>query len=123
MKLSKYTVLAAVKATFPRVDTDKVRQAFDAYLGRVAQGEKGKETWSVSLREATKKSGVNVKATESRSGTSGLTADAQAFAWSLRAAEAAEADLGSVAPSKTVSDWFAKMETAPTPTPPQQQQQ
>ena len=117
MKLNKYTVLATVKSVFPKADIDLVGKAFNALVGRLANGEKGKETWSLAFDAATKKSGVKAKVTESRSGRSGMTPDLVAFSWAMRATEAAAAGYGSLLPEDEVTEWFAKFEPTPTPAP------
>lgn len=119
MKLNKNTVLATVTSAFPKVDVELVAKAFNALVGRLACGDKGKETWSLAFDAATKKSGVKAKVTESRSGRSGMTPDLIAFSWAMRASEAAVAGYGSLLPDDEVTGWFAKFEPTP-PTPPQQ---
>ena len=118
MKLNKYTVLGTVTAAFPKVDLELVTAAFNALVGRLACGEKGKETWSLTLDAATKKSGVKAKVTESRSGQSRMTPDLVAFSWAMRASEATAAGYGSLLPKDEVRAWFAKFEPQPQPTPP-----
>lgn len=114
MKLNKYTVLATVKTVFAKTNIELVSKAFDALVGRLASGDKGKETWSLAFDAATKKSGVRAKVTESRSGRSGMTPDLVAFSWAMRATEAYAAGYGSLHPEKEVTDWFSKFEPAPT---------
>ena len=115
MKLNKYTVLATVHSTFPKADVELIGKAFNALVGRLAAGEKGKETWSLAFDAATKKSGVRAKITESRSGKSGMTPDLVAFSWAMRATEAYAAGYGSLLPDDEVKDWFMKFEPSLAP--------
>ena len=108
MKANKIAVLNVCANVVKFLDYELLGRAFDSTVARATESEKGKVTYSVGIKAATKTQSTRLKLSGNQSGELSLSVDARCLAWAIREVENAEALLGSSSCPDDCVDWLKK---------------
>ena len=112
MKANKVAVLCVCEAVVSGIDKELLGRAFDSTLARATESEKGKTTYAVNVKAATKNAGTRLRLSGSQSGELSLSVDARTLAWAIREVENGEAYLGTSTCPDDCREWLQKFVSA-----------